>query len=224
MTTVAFLHTSPLHVPMFRALLSELAPEAVDAHAVDESLLADVRERGYDAGIEARLLARLEELADDAPAVIVCTCSTLSAHAERLAGQVGLPVLRIDRPLAERAVAGGGKVAVVAAVESTLAPTRALFEQCANAAGTGAVVVDAPCLQAWPLFERGDLAGFYEHIARHVRALDADVVDVVVLAQASMAPAAALLEQLAIPVLASPRLAIARAIEMAARLGPSDRA
>jgi len=173
-----------------------------DQHVVDESLLADVRERGYDA---ARLLAGLHELAAGVPTVIVCTCSTLSTHAERLAGKVGAPVLRIDRPLAERAVAGGGRVAVVAAVASTLAPTRELFEQCATAAGTGtgAVVVDAPCLAAWPLFERGDLAGFYDHIARHVRAVAADA-DVVVLAQASMAPAAMLLDDLAIPVLASP--------------------
>ncbi len=222
-TTVAFLHTSPLHIPVFRALLCDLAPEARDVHLADESLLADVRARGYDAGIEARLRACLHELAADAPAVIVCTCSTLSGHAERLAGPVGAPVLRIDRPLAERAVAGGGRIAVVAAVESTLAPTRALFEQCANAAGTGAVVVDAPCLDAWRLFERGDLAGFYEHVARHVRAVAA-AADVVVLAQASMAPAAALLEDLAIPVLSSPRLAVARAVEMAARLGSSDRA
>lgn len=214
MTTIGFLHTSPLHVAVFRALLAELGPAMTDAQLVDETLLADARERGYDADLERRLLARLGELARrDTPAVIICTCSTVSGHAERLGDQVGVPVLRIDRPLAERAVAGGGRIAVVAAVESTLGPTRALFEACAAAAGTGAVVVDAPCLQAWPLFERGDLAGFHEHVAHHVRGL-APGVDVVVLAQASMAPVAALLHDLAIPVLSSPRLTVLRAVEM----------
>jgi hypothetical protein len=43
-------------------------------------------------------------------------------HAERI--PVAVPVLRIDRPMAERAVAAGGRIAVVAAVESTLAPIR----------------------------------------------------------------------------------------------------
>ena len=217
-TPIAFLHTSPLHVPTFRALLAELAPGMGDTHLVDKALLADVRDCGFDSSVEARLLGRLRELAAESPSVIVCTCSTISGHAERLAGQLEVPVLRIDRPLAERAVAGGGRVGVVAAVEATLGPTRALFEECAEACGSGAVVVDAPCLDAWPLFERGDLDGYHERIARHVRALAGDV-DVVVLAQATMAAAATLLEDLAIPVLSSPRLAVLRAVEMAGAAG-----
>jgi hypothetical protein len=60
--------------------------------------------------------------------------------------------------MAELAVARGGRVALVAAVASTLGPTRELLEECAARSGSGAVVVDAPCLQAWPLFERGDHA------------------------------------------------------------------
>jgi len=210
---VAFLHTSSLHVPTFRELLGDLAPGVRDVHLVDENLLADVRRRGLDANVQARLLGRLRALAEHAPDVIVCTCSTLSGHAERLAGQVGVGVLRVDRPMAECAVALGGRIAVVAAVESTLGPTRELFEECALRAGSTAVVVDAPCLEAWAVFERGDHAGYCTLIARHVRDL-ADDIDVVVLAQATMAPAAALLQDLAIPVLSSPRLAVLRAVEI----------
>jgi hypothetical protein len=75
-------------------------------------------------------------------------------------------------------------------------------------------VVEAPCLEAWAEFEAGDLDGYHASIARHVRGLAADF-DVVVLAQASMAPVAALLHDLAIPVLTSPRLAVLRAVEIA---------
>jgi aspartate/glutamate racemase len=215
MTPIGFLHTSSLHVPTFDALLSEIAPGTAGHHVVDEALLADAGARGVDAGIEARLLRRLKELAAPGPEVIVCTCSTFSGLAERLAEQVRVAVLRIDRPMAEHAVASGGRIAVVAAVASTLGPTRELFEECAARCGSAAVVVDAPCLEAWALFAGGDLAGFYDAIAGHVRDL-ADDFDVVVLAQASMAPAAALLSDLAVPVLTSPRLAVQRAVEMAA--------
>jgi len=156
---IGFLHTSPVHVPAFRALVSDVAPDLADVHLVDEDLLTDVRGGGFDASIESRLLGRLRELAEHDPSVIVCTCSTISGLAERFAPRLGTPVLRIDRPLAERAVAGGGRVAVVAAVESTLGPTRELFEECAAGCGSGAVVVDAPCLEAWALFETGDHAG-----------------------------------------------------------------
>jgi predicted Fe-Mo cluster-binding NifX family protein len=47
----------------------------------------------------------------------------------------------------------------------------------------------------------------------------ADGVDVIVLAQASMAPAAALLSDLPIPVLTSPRTAVAQAIAEASPVG-----
>lgn len=214
MTTIGFLHTSPVHVPTFAALLSEIAPGVADVHVVDDELLADVLDLGFDASIETRLLGRMQELAEHAPGVIVCTCSTFSGHAERLAEQLGIAVLRIDRPMAERAVALGGRVAVVAAVASTLGPTRELFEECAAAPGTAAVVVEAPCLEAWAAFEAGDLGSYYASIARHARGLAGDF-DVIVLAQASMAPAAALLHGLSVPVLTSPRLAVLRAVEIA---------
>jgi len=214
LTAVGFLHTSRVHVATFRTLLLDVAPGVLDVHLVDEDLLADVRDRGLDANVDARLLGRLRELVEQTPSVIVCTCSTLSGHAEGLAHQLGICVLRVDRPMAECAVAHGGRVAVVAAIESTLAPTRELLEECAAGCRSGAVVVDAPCLEAWALFERGDQAGYCALIARHIRSLAEDV-DVVVLAQASMAPAAELLEDLAAPVLSSPRLAVLRAVEIA---------
>jgi Asp/Glu/hydantoin racemase len=214
MRTVGFLHTADVHVPTFRTLLTEIAPAVVDVHLVDADLLADARRHGVHAGIQARVLQRLRELAGHAPEAIVCTCSTLSGSAERCAQEIELPVVRIDRPMAERAVASRGRIAIVAAVESTLAPTRELFEECAAQAGSRATPVDAPCLDAWELFEAGDYAGYFDHVARHVRGLAVDV-DVVVLAQASMAPAADLVGDLAIPVLSSPRFAVLRAVELA---------
>jgi hypothetical protein len=123
----------------------------------DEALLADARAHGYDASVEARLSARLHELDAHGPAVIVCTCSTLSGPNGSTFGWMRRSCASIARsPSAPSRAAGGSPVA--AALESTLAPTRALFEACAAAAGTGATVVDAPCVEAWPLFERGDLA------------------------------------------------------------------
>jgi Asp/Glu/hydantoin racemase len=205
MTTIGFLHTADAHVATFHALVAERGHR--DVHLVDATLLADARERGVDAVLEERLAERLRELAGRGPDVIVCTCSTLSGHAERI--PVAVPVLRIDRPMAERAVAIGGRIAVVAAVESTLAPTRELLLECA----AGADVVIAPCLDAWALFEAGDQAGYLRAIAAHARTLDADVI---VLAQASMAPAAELLADLPIPVLSSPRTAVDRAISIGA--------
>jgi hypothetical protein len=84
----------------------------------------------------------------------------------------------------------------------------------AKAADVAPEVLFAPCLAAWELFEAGDVAGYHRAIAEHVRALSD--VDAVVLAQASMAPAAGLLAGYAVPVLTSPRTAVERAVELVA--------
>jgi aspartate/glutamate racemase len=213
MRPVAFLHTADVHVRTFGALLTDIAPEAVHAHLVDADLLADARLHGINDRINARVLARLRELAADDPGVIVCTCSTISGAAERLGEEIKVPVVRIDRPMAEAAVVTGDRVALVTAVESTLAPTRQLFEECAATAGRTVTLVNAPCPDAWELFEAGDHAGYFDRVARHVRSLTN--YDVIVLAQASMAPVADQVEHLPIPVLSSSRSAVIRAVELA---------
>ena len=156
-----------VHVSTFTALLADTSPDAVDVHVVDTELLVDARLRGIDDGIRARLSDRLREVASHHPDVILCSCSTLSSTAERLAPKVDCPVVRIDRPMAERAVAMGGRIALVVAVESTLEPTRALFEESAAAIGGSTTLIDAPCLDAWELFERGNLSAYFDRLARH---------------------------------------------------------
>jgi Asp/Glu/hydantoin racemase len=201
MATIGFLHTADVHVGTFHALTVERGHQ--DVSVVDASLLADARAHGVDAALEERLAGRLREVAAQGPDVIVCTCSTLGGIAERI--ELPVPVLRLDRPMAEAAVAIGGRIAVVATVASTLAPTRDLLLECAPDAD----VRPAPCLDAWALFEAGDQDGYRQAVAAHVRTLDADVI---VLAQASLAPAIELLGDFGTPVLSSPALAVDRAV------------
>ena len=119
---------------------------------------------------------------------------------------VGIDVLRVDRPMAEQAVAGGDRIAVVAALASTMAPTRALLRETAAAAGRHVTIVDAPCLAAWSHFEAGELDRYLATLAAHLQSLD-EGSDVIVLAQASMAPVQALVS-LSSLVLSSPRPAV----------------
>ena len=221
MTTIGFLHTAGVHVATFRRLREELAPGWQDLHTVDPALLADARRRGITAELAARIDARLHELADGGADVIVCTCSSLGGHAERRTADVGVPVLRADRPMAEAAVAAGRRIAVVATVDSTVEPTRGLLLEAAARAGREVDLIDVLCPQAWPLFEEGDLSAYAQMIARQAREA-APGVEVIVLAQASAAPAASLLADLPIPVLTSPRTAVAQAIAEAGPLPPPD--
>ena len=133
-------------------------------HVVDESLLADARARdGVDDLVRTRLVGRLRELATSAD-VVVCTCSTISGAAEALADQVAVPVVRIDRPMAEAAVGFGRDLAVVAALASTLGPTTELLRSVASAAGVAVRLTEYPCVDAWDRFERGDQGGYLDAI------------------------------------------------------------
>lgn len=210
---LGFLHTSPVHVATFDAHVAEVDPSVLTVHAVDETLLETARR--YGANHESVVIAvaqALVDLARDGANVIVCTCSTIGGTAESTVAS-GVRVLRVDRPMAAAAVASAGRIAVVAAVESTLEPTVALLsDECVRQHRLPLIEL-RPCLDAWAFWEAGDVGGYYRSVADHVNSLD-DSFDVVVLAQASMFGALRLLdERPGRHVLSSPSSAVRAAIE-----------
>src|SRR5215212_1388497 len=185
--TLAFLHTSPVHIATFDQLLAEIDPGVTARHIVDESLLNEARAAGAITPVlEQRIAATLHDASAPDGAVVLCTCSTIGGSAEAAGTHAGDVVLRVDRPMAERAVALGDRILVAAALASTLAPTRALILDAARAAGKQIELRDLLCEPAWAFFERGDLAGYAKSIAEVLRDT-AGTADVIVLAQASMA-------------------------------------
>lgn len=218
MTTLGFLHTSPVHVGTFDRLAAEVCPEISLAHVVDVELLRDACREGITPELERRIEEILVTMAQNGAAVVVCTCSTIGGCAEEAARRRGVALVRVDRAMAEQAVMLGDRIAVVAALASTLAPTQQLILEAAADAGKTVTVVAVLCEDAWPAFEGGDLPGYYECIAQ-AAALAAGRADVVVLAQASMAGALPLCKEVDVPVLSSPRLGLAAAVEMYRRGG-----
>lgn len=206
--TLALLHTSPVHVPVFERLRDEDHPGFDLRHLVHEDLLARARAEGPDAvadDIQELLVRAVAEGAD----AVLCTCSTIGAVTEGRAAAVGVPLVRVDRPMAAAAVAAGRSVAVVATLGSTLAPTRALVEDEAVRAGRAVDVTTVLVDGAWERFEAGDREGHLRLIADAVDALEG--VDSVVLAQASMADAADR-ATLPVPVISSPRPGLRAAV------------
>jgi hypothetical protein len=204
--TVGFLHTAQVHVATFEALSRELMPSARTVNRVDPEALELARQDGMGERVRAVVAGHLSELREAGCEVVLCTCSTLGEIAEGLSGE-GLEVIRIDRPMLRRAVTLGPRIGVLAALASTVEPTaRVLAEEAADAGADVSVevsVVDG----AWDAFLSGDAEDYRSRIAEAALALSSRC-DVVVLAQASMEPAAALLAGLATPVLTSPRSAV----------------
>jgi hypothetical protein len=204
--TVGFLHTAQVHVPTFEALSRELMPSAQTVHRVDPEALELARQDGTGKRVRAVVASHLSELRESGCEVILCTCSTLGEIAEGLSGD-GLEVIRIDRPMLRRAVTLGPRIGVLAALTSTVEPTtRVLAEEAADARADVSLEVSV-VEEAWDAFLSGDAEEYRSRIAQAARALSSRC-DVVVLAQASMEPAAALLAGLTTPVLSSPRAAV----------------
>ncbi|MFJ2770309.1 arylsulfatase [Streptomyces sp. NPDC087300] len=203
MVTLGLLHTSPAHVPVFDALRDAHRPALELRHYVDESLLERARQEGPDA-VAADVRAALERAVADGAGAVLCTCSTIGGVAEEV-GEGGVPVLRVDRPMAAEAVAAGPRIVVLATVESTLGPTVELVEEEARRAGRAAEVRPVLVAGAWELFGAGDTDGYVHSVAAAVAEVrDADAI---VLAQASMAVAQELVREQGgahAPVLSSP--------------------
>ncbi|WP_405866490.1 MULTISPECIES: aspartate/glutamate racemase family protein [unclassified Streptomyces] len=202
---LALLHTSPLHVPVFDALRDEDHQGLELRHLVDEELLARARREGPEAVAEDVRAALDEAVAHGARAVL-CTCSTIGAIAEAAAVEAGVPVVRSDRPMAAAAVAAGPRIVVLATVESTFGPTTSLIEEEARRAGRPVQVRTRLVEGAWKHFEAGDTEGCARLVAAAIDAVTD--VDVIVLAQGSMAPAQDLTTT-TLPVLSSPRPGLA---------------
>ncbi|CAN5329916.1 aspartate/glutamate racemase family protein [soil metagenome] len=211
---IAFLHTAQAHVRTFGSLMAELAPALRVHHVVAEDLLAQAMKDGAD---NAALMARVHRSMDDAAStgakVVVCTCSTIGGLAEAAPTAGRNVAARIDRAMADEAVASGRRVLVVAALESTLMPTHALIVDSARKLGAAPVIVSLLVPDAWAHFMAGDVPAYVNAVASAV-ASQAMADDIVVLAQASMAPAAALLRANGIDALSSPRLGVQRAIAL----------
>lgn len=203
-------HTGQAHVLTFGPMIARLAPEIPLVHRVRQDLLDAAQARGLTPAIRRRAVQEMLGLADAGAAVILCTCSTLGPAAETAADLAEVPVLRVDRPMMEAALDRGPRIAVAACLASTIGPTRALLERVAAGRGVRPEVSEILLAEAWPHFMAGDSAAYAQAIAGGL-AHAAPEADAVVLAQASMAPAAGL-STLPVPVLSSPRLGAEAAI------------
>jgi Asp/Glu/hydantoin racemase len=132
---------------------------------------------------------------------------------------VDLPVLRIDEAMADEAVQTGRRVGVAATLRSTLDPTIDLIKTRALRAKRQCEVVARLCEGAFEAVASGDTAT-HDRIVRENLLVLMGEVDVIVLAQASMARVVDAMDSadLRVPVLSSPRRAIEQAKEVLRQL------
>lgn len=219
MQKLGIIHTVSKLAPTFAELAGELLPGVETTVIADDLLLKrTVRDGAVDDVTRNRLRSHVAALADFGVDAVLVTCSSVGGVVDEIASGADVPVLRVDRAMAERAVTLGARVGVLATLPTTLTPTTQLVEATAREAGRAVTVVSRLCDGAFDALDRGDAARHDAIIAEELDRLAAEV-DVVVLAQASMARIAAVRPLGGTPVLSSPRLAMEQLAERWAAAG-----
>lgn len=217
--TLALLHTTAVTIPVFAELARAELPGIRAVNLLDDSLLADVIAAGrVSEAVERRLAAYVEQAEVLGASAVMSCCSSIGEAMERIGESAPLPVWRVDEAMADEAVAGGARVAVLGTVATTLAPTAQLIERTAARAGRATRVLTRLVDGAFDALRAGDLAGHDERVRRALLDLAGDA-DLVVLAQASTARVAAAVTGYPLPILTSPASGLRRARERLAALG-----
>ena len=208
--TLGLVHTSATLVPVFAQLCKEKLPGVNVFNIADDSLVKGIIAAGSLTPVIARRVADYLESAELAGAdYILVTCSSIGPAVEAGAKLIGVPVLRVDQPMADQAVTAGKKIGVIATLATTLEPTADLISRRAALAGKKIELTSQLCEGAFAALMAGDGATHDAKVAAALKELS-QRVEVIVLAQASMAR---VVETLApadrcVPILASPGIAV----------------
>ena len=209
--TLALIHTSATLVPVFQQLCRAHLPEVDTFNIVDDSLVRAIGAKGaLTADIARRVQAYIASAEAGGADQILVTCSSIGPAVEAAAAFCAVPVLRVDQPMADLAVQTGRRIGVIATLPTTLEPTSDLVQRRARAAGREIELTARLVEGAFEALMAGDGAQHDARVTAALRELVAQV-DVIVLAQASMARVVEALpaEDRRIPILASPPTAIA---------------
>lgn len=215
---IALISATPLAIAPAAAAIAAQFPEGTVWNLLDDRLLADAQGEG---GITAPLAARMDRLIalaiEGGADGVLLTCSQYGARAElRDPAADGVAVLAADGPLFDAAVAlGAARVLLVASLDSAAADSSTRL---AAALETAGVATELDTLVVPAAAKSQPEAELTAVLAAAIEAA-APGYDAVVLAQFSLAPAAAALaERFGVPVLDAPRAAASRlAAEIAGR-------
>ena len=209
--TLGLVHTSATLVPVFQELCKQYIPHVNVFNIVDDSLIKQVISRGELRADTARRVVNYAGSAESAGAdYIMFTCSSIGAAVEAAADLTQVPVLRVDQPMADQAVATGSRIGVIATLPTTLAPTSDLVQRRAAVVGKDIQLKAVLCEGAFEALMGGNPALHDTMVAKALKELSTQV-DVIVLAQASMARVVDTLSESEkiVPILASPPIAMA---------------
>jgi Asp/Glu/hydantoin racemase len=199
---------------LFTTLCRQHLPQTEIFHMVDESLIQQTIAAGKLQKLTVRrVISMVESAAQIGVDGMLITCSSIGPAVSYAAKLFPFPVVRVDEAMAEKAVRAGRKIGVIATVRTTLEPTMALLREKSAAAGLNTQIEESLCQGAFEAVLAGDTKTHDRAVSEALTEL-AGKVDLVVLAQASMARVVQQMPAVKVPVLSSPEMAVIRTREL----------
>lgn len=203
--TIAVIYTGAALVSPLSAYLRELYPEHRVINILDDSLIGEViADGGLTSSVLRRMFTYCDQALQQGADIILETCSSVGESIDLLKPFFPIPIIRIDRPMIEQAMAEGARIGVLATLPTTLGPTMRLVDTVAQEQGVSVQAVSGLAEGAFEALTIGDAAKHDRLLletAEHV----AKSCDCLVLAQGSMARMADELQRVTgIPVYSSP--------------------
>ncbi len=209
MRKIGVIHTSAVSIVSLTELFQEIMPQVHVMNIIDDTLLRDVKKAGHiTPDIVARMSGYALNLERLGAELILNQCSSVSEAADIIKSLVSIPCIKIDEPMAQKAVDLGENIAVIATVGSTVKPSCGLVETAAKNINKDVHVSPRLIDGALDvLMSPGGKAKHDEMVLKEIEEA-AEWADVIVLAQGSMYGMLPLVKHLKKPVLSSPRIAV----------------
>lgn len=203
---VTFIHTAQVLVDVFSSLIKKHHLDITAKHVVHGELLEEAIKQGMTPELADKIKETCLNHSQDSD-LVVCTCSSLGEVAENVTLKNGSQVIRIDRAMANEAVRSGEDILVLAALESTLAPTTSVLNSSQQIEQTKNTIEYQVVENCWPFFLNGEMHKYHQAIADVIEQKQDDY-DCIVLAQASMTEAISLVTNKRALILSSPDIGI----------------
>jgi len=214
--TLGIIHAAVFTAQVVEPYIKEILPDVSVMHLGDDTIQRDNLSAPVGAIPPAnyyKFTTYARFLQDAGCDLIMLACSTFNSAVEMARPMIATPLLNIDRPMMELALAHGKRIGLLGTLPSTMPSSERLLCAAAADAGVEADVFPVLCAEAFRLLRAGDIKGHNNMLLREIDALSKKV-DAIVLAQVSMSALETQLTDTRVPVYNSGRTGFSRAREM----------
>ncbi len=216
MKTIGIIHAALISSKAVEPFIKEIIPDVTVAHVVDDTIQNTnfACEPGVIPKVNFFKFATYAHFLEEAGVdLIMLACSTFNQAVEHARPMISTPMLQIDRPMMDLAVAQGKKIGLLATVPTTVPASERLLRTAASDVGREVDITTVLCSDAFQELKNGNVERHNQMPLEQIDSLSANV-DAIVMAQVSMSALEPMLGKTRVPVYNSGRTGFQKAREI----------